>query len=222
MTRHRSFKRLVRLRMEKAGESYTAARAVLLAGAQPIEPGEKPPLATSDERIRERTGMGWEEWFDLLDSSVAPGATHREIARWVADRLGIVPLAWNAQAITHSYEVARRGKVTGQHDDGFTATASRTIAAPPAVVFDALSAWLADAPVVERTTTRGRSARYDWTDDGSRVAITMDAKDAGTRCTVSVSHSRLPDATAYDARKAWWRERLLALEARLETGGDDA
>jgi hypothetical protein len=30
MTRHRSFKRLVRARMEKTGESYTAARAMLL------------------------------------------------------------------------------------------------------------------------------------------------------------------------------------------------
>ncbi len=31
MTRQRSFKRLVRSRMEKTGESYTAARAVLLS-----------------------------------------------------------------------------------------------------------------------------------------------------------------------------------------------
>jgi hypothetical protein len=30
MTRHRSFKRLVRARVEKTGESYTAARAMLL------------------------------------------------------------------------------------------------------------------------------------------------------------------------------------------------
>ena len=31
MTRQKSFKRLVRSRMEKTGESYTGARAVLLA-----------------------------------------------------------------------------------------------------------------------------------------------------------------------------------------------
>ena len=74
--------------------------------------------------------MGWEQWFDLLDGSVSPAATHREIARWVADYLEIDPLAWNAQAITHSYEIARRGKLAGQHDDGFTATASRTVGVP--------------------------------------------------------------------------------------------
>ena len=221
MTQNRSFKRLVRLRMEKTGESYTAARAILLAGAVPIEPGTKPPLATSDERIRERTGLGWEQWFDLLDGSVSPAATHREIARWVADYLEIAPLAWNAQAITHSYEIARRGKLVGQHDDGFTATASRTVAAPPETVYAAFEAWLSDAPLVVRSTSLPRVVRYDWTEDGSRVSITMDAKDGGNRCLVSRSPARIPDAPAYAQRKGWWRERLLALKADLETGPGD-
>jgi hypothetical protein len=48
MTRHRSFKRLVRARMEKTGESYTAARAMLLAAEEPEE-RDGPRLATSDE-----------------------------------------------------------------------------------------------------------------------------------------------------------------------------
>ena len=61
--------------MEKTGESYTAARAVLLAGKD--QPAEQPWLATSDERIRERTGRGWEEWFDLLDEWGAAERTHR-------------------------------------------------------------------------------------------------------------------------------------------------
>ena len=221
MTQNRSFKRLVRLRMEKTGESYTAARAILLAGAAPIEPGTKPPLATSDERIRERTGMGWEQWFDLLDGSVSPAATHREIARWVADYLEINPLAWNAQAITHSYEVARRGKLVGQHEDGFTATASRTVGAEPERVFELLDEWLAGAPLAVRSVSRPQSARYEWTEDRSRVSITLDAKDGGIRCLVGVSHAKLSDATAYETRKAWWRERLLVLKASLEAGDHD-
>ena len=45
MTKERSFKQLVRARMAKTGESYTAARAVLLQAA--------PPLAGA-----ERTGAG--------------------------------------------------------------------------------------------------------------------------------------------------------------------
>src|SRR5690606_5826605 len=87
MTVQRSFKRLVRARMAKTGESYTAARARLLAGTVPEAAGtgeEVPQLVCPDERIRERTGRGWEEWFDLLDTWDARAMGHTEIARRVA------------------------------------------------------------------------------------------------------------------------------------------
>src|SRR6185437_3654724 len=67
MTEHKSFKRLVRARMAKTGESYTAARVMLLR-AEPSSNGTgAPTLKTSDEKIRQRTGRGWEEWFGILD-----------------------------------------------------------------------------------------------------------------------------------------------------------
>ena len=87
MTRQKSFKRLVRHRMEKTGERYSAARAALLAAEQPAGADEpRPPLATSDETIRQRTGRGWEEWFDLLDEWGAADRPHRIIfaANWRA------------------------------------------------------------------------------------------------------------------------------------------
>ena len=97
MTVNRSFKLLVRSRMGKTGESYTAARAALLAGRLPDGPpkvsaagtAEVPVLATSDQAIRQRTGRGWEEWFELLDQAGMVERPHREIARWVADGLGV-------------------------------------------------------------------------------------------------------------------------------------
>ena len=51
MTTQQSFKRRIRSRMEKTGESYTAARAQLLTGDEP----QRISLATSDATIRERT-----------------------------------------------------------------------------------------------------------------------------------------------------------------------
>ena len=51
MTRQKSFKRLVRMRMEKTGESYTAARATLLAAEEP-KAADGPVLTMSDEAIR--------------------------------------------------------------------------------------------------------------------------------------------------------------------------
>ena len=119
MTTQRSFKRLVRSRMEKTGESYTAARAQLLAATS----RSAPRSLTSDETIRERTGRGWEEWFDLLDEWGAAERTHREIARWLAEQQGVHPLAWNVQAIVEQLRAHPRGRPVGEHEDGFTVTA---------------------------------------------------------------------------------------------------
>ena len=220
MTRQRSFKRLVRARMEKTGESYTAARAVLLAGEEP-KAAEQPPLLTSDERIRERTGRGWEEWFDLLDEWGAAERTHREIARWVADQLGIGPLVWDAQAITSSYERARGLREVGETEQGFAVSATRTVAVPVERLFDAVvdearrRSWLPDGELSERTATRPTSARFDWGDGTSRVIVAFDAKGE-QKSTMALQHVRLADGDEAERMKAYWRERVTALKEELE------
>jgi hypothetical protein len=220
MTRQRSFKRLVRSRMEKTGESYTAARAMLLSGEE-RQAAEEPPLLASDERIRQRTGRGWEEWFDLLDDWGAVERTHREIARWVADQLKIGPLVWDAQAITSSYERARGLRAVGETEQGFAASASRTVAVPVERLFDAVvdesqrRSWLPDGELSERTATRPRSARFDWGDGTSRVMVVFDPKGE-QKSTVALQHVRLPDGDAAERMKAYWRERVTALKEELE------
>jgi hypothetical protein len=217
MTTQRSFKRLVRSRMEKTGESYTAARAQLLSGAEP----QRISLATSDETIRERTGRGWEEWFDLLDEWGAADKTHREIARWLAGQQGIHPLAWNAQAIAGSYERARRGRQVGQHEDGFSVTATKTVAVPVERLYDAFvdtslrERWLPDGHLRERTATKPRSARFDWGEDGTRVHVAFAAKGEA-KSTAALAHERLPDGAEAERMKAFWRERVAGLKEVLE------
>jgi uncharacterized protein YndB with AHSA1/START domain len=229
MTRQRSFKRLVRTRMDKTGESYTSARAALLAATEPTtnRADTSAVLATSDERIRERTGRGWEEWFDLLDDMGAADRTHREIARWVADQLGIASLGWYAQAITVSYERARGGRAVGEHSDGFTITATRTVAVPAAELYrmftdsEARHGWLPDIALTVRTARESQSVRFDVGEGEERVNVHFDRR-GDVRSTVSVEHTRLPDERAADATKTLWRQRLDALKAHLEGGEDDA
>jgi hypothetical protein len=218
MTRHRSFKRLVRARMQKTGESYTAARASLLAAAEPA-PAEEPVLATSDDAIRQRTGRGWEEWFDLLDEWRATERSHRDIARWVAEQQGIHPLAWNAQAITMSYERARGLRAVGQRSDGFAVTVSRTVAVPVERLYDAFADEALRGGLRERTATRPKAAHFD-ADDG-RVHVTFLAKGEA-KSTVALEHARLAGAEQADRIKASWRERLTTLKSKLEAGGLDA
>lgn len=221
MTRQRSFKQLVRARMEKTGESYTAARASLLTVEDVPAASAPGPLATSDASIRERTGRGWEEWFDLLDDWGAPERTHRETARWVAEQLGIHPLAWNAQAIVGSYERARGLRAVGEHENGFSISASKTVAVPVERLYDAFvdpglrSGWLPDGELRERTATRPRSARFDWGDGTTRVIVSFAAKGDG-KSTATVQHERLPGADEAERMKAYWRERVTAMKQELE------
>ncbi len=226
MTRQKSFKRLVRSRMDKTGESYTAARAVLLA-AEESAVVEGPPLATSDEVIRRRTGRGWEAWFDLLDEWGAVELGHKEVARRVATELGVESLAWYAQAITVSYERARGLRVVGQRSDGFAITAQRTVAVPLERLFDAFvdgslrGRWLPVDELRVRTATKPKSARFDWAGGETRVNVTfLEKGDANS--TVVVEHARLADAGEAERMKAFWRDRLTALKSQLVGGETDA
>ena len=220
MTRQRSFKRLVRSRMEKTGESYTAASASLLTATEPV-PAARRTLATSDETIRERTGRGWEEWFDLLDEGGAAGRSQREIARWVAEQQGVVPLAWNAQAVAASYERTRGLRAPGEHADGFAISATKTVAVPVERLYDAFvdaslrERWLPDGELRERTATKPRSARFDWGGDGTRVHVAFAAKGEG-KSTAALQHQRLADAAEAERMKAFWRERVAGLKEVLE------
>jgi hypothetical protein len=226
MTRQKSFKRLVRARMARTGESYTAARATLLAADEQTGSG-RPPLAASDERIRARTGRGWEAWFALLDASGMAERPHLEIARWVADQLGAELLDWDSQAVATSYERARGLRAVGERADGFAVSASRTVAVPVEELYDAVldgsrrRGWLEGDELLARTVTRPRTARFDWGDGSTRVMMTLEAKGPG-KSTVTVEHSRLADAEQRDRTGDAWRARLTTLKSLLEEGGSDA
>jgi uncharacterized protein YndB with AHSA1/START domain len=218
MTRQKSFKRLVRTRMDKTGESYTAARATLLA-AEEAKAGERPPLTMSDEAIRRRTGRGWEEWFDLLDEWGASERPHREIARWLAEEQGVD--GWGAQSVTVSYERARGLRAVGEHADGFSVTAQKTVAVPVDRLYEAVvdesqrERWLPGAELHERTATKPKSARFDWGDGDTRVIVGFTAQGEA-KSTVALEHARLPDAGEAERMKAFWRERVAALKETLE------
>ncbi|HEV2784946.1 MAG TPA: DUF4287 domain-containing protein [Solirubrobacteraceae bacterium] len=223
MTSQKSFKRLVRTRMEKTGMSYTAARAALLSAEEPPAPADvaqEPVLTTSEAVIRRRTGRGWEEWFDLLDAWGAVDRPHGEIARWLAAEHGAD--GWSSQSIAVSYERARGLRAVGERADGFAATATKTVAVPVEVLYDAFAdeslraRWLPGAELRRRTATRPKSARFDWGDGQTRLIVSFVAKGEA-KSTLALSHERIADAEQAERHKAFWRERVAVLKEVLET-----
>jgi hypothetical protein len=109
MTKEKSFKRRVRARMSKTGESYTSARSHVSekrdrvqAARTRLAAADKP---ASDTKLQEVTGRTWEAWFSILDRWGARESRYRETVRFLTDEHGVE--AWWAQAITDSYERSR-------------------------------------------------------------------------------------------------------------------
>lgn len=223
MTTQKTFKRRVRARMAKTGESYTAARRQLIADGDQPDPGT-PTYETvvPDDKMREATGKSHEEWFAILDAWGGTDHTHTEIARYVIGELGVP--GWWGQSITVSYERARGMRAVGQMKNGWTINASKTVNVSVDDLFDRVvedrlrKEWLPDADLSLRTATKPKSARYDWEDGSTRVNVSFESKGA-SKATVFMSHERLPDADTAEAMKAYWRSALVDLKTQLETGG---
>lgn len=168
MPRQKDFKRLVRARMQKTGEAYTAARAQILRKSTPVL--SPPPVAAatpvavadpvrrrrmpsapkapgidyaalagvSDAVIKEKTGCPWSRWVPTLDALGAETMSHRDVARLVHEKYKVD--GWWAQTVTVGYERIKGLRVKGQLRNGsYEASKSRTFNAPAETVFDAFA-----------------------------------------------------------------------------------
>jgi uncharacterized protein YndB with AHSA1/START domain len=224
VTEDKSFKRRVRERMTKTGESYTAARAHV-ANKRDRNRAARARLAAtgdraSDAAVERATGKTWEAWFAVLDRWGARSKKHPEIARFLNQDQGVD--GWWSQSITVEYERARGMRIKHQRPDGFSVSASKTVAVPVDTLFEAFvddnerARWLPDTKMSVRTSRRGRGARFDWEDGSSRVVVDFTAKGPA-RSTVALAHERLADADEAETMKAMWRQRLSALKELLES-----
>jgi hypothetical protein len=218
MTANKDFKRLVRARMQKTGESYTAARAHFA----PVRPRTAPPpkleyariAGRSDEILKQRTGCTWERWVKALDHVRAYEWSHRDIARHVSERYKID--GWWAQTVTVGYERIKGLRAIGQRRSGtWEANKSRTFGVSVATLFRAFddarrrARWLGEVKPTVRTATAAKSMRMSWP-DGSLVVVGFTAKGPA-KSQVAIQHEKLPDQATAAKMKAYWGERLVML-----------
>jgi uncharacterized protein YndB with AHSA1/START domain len=210
--------------MSKTGESYTAARGHVAQKRDRVQ-SARTRLAAADERVsdakvKEATGKTWNQWFSILDRWGARNKKHGEIARYLTAEHSVEN--WWAQTVSVAYERARGIRVKYQQADGFTVSATKTIAVPVDVLFDAFvnarrrRKWLTGGRMSLRTSQPSRSARFNWEDGSTRVNVGFIDKGP-SKSTVSVAHERLADADEAETTKAMWKERLVDLKSFLES-----
>ncbi|MEM1246585.1 MAG: hypothetical protein AAGA81_10150 [Acidobacteriota bacterium] len=223
MTQNKDFKRLVRQRMEKTGESYTTARAQLLLQSR----------AQSDADYAERSGMSlssvqkatersWTDWVELLDAAGAETLPHRDIAKIAGAQDGVSP--WWSQQVTVGYERIKGLRDVGQRrGGGYDANKSKTLPVTLTRLYRAFAhktqreRWL-DFEWQLRSSKKDRSLRLD-AENGQRVQLYFlekpEGRDGRPRATVQIQHSGLPSRAAVESTKLEWASRLDALDAFL-------
>lgn len=223
MTTQKLFKRRVRERMSKTGESYTTARGHVARGRERLE-GDRSRLDSarelaSDAKLTEATGRDWQGWLAILDAWGARDRKHTETARYLVDEQGVP--GWWAQSITNGYERARGLRVKHQQPNGFTIYASKTVGVSLEVLFGAFvddharPQWLTDGSMSLRSSQSEKVARFDWADGPTRVMVTFEEKGP-MKSTAYVAHERLADAETAETVKAQWKKRVAALKSYLE------
>ncbi len=171
----------------------------------------------SDAAVEQATGRDWFAWVEELDAWGATDRTHAEIARHVGEAYGVD--GWWAQSVTVGYERIRGMRKPGERPDGFSMNASKTLPVPAEALFalwvddDRRDAWLGAGVLRVRTTSPGKSARFDNLEDGSIVEAYF--VDKGEKSAVQLQVNRLPTAEAMAERKAAWKDRLATLSKHI-------
>jgi len=215
MTKDKDFKRLVRARMEKTGESYTAARAHLLAKSpQPLADDYESLAGMKDDAVRKSTGRSWPEWAALLDRVGAAGWKHAEIARWLRETHDVP--GWWSQMVTVGYERLRGLRDKGQRrGGGYDVNKSKTVRVPLSELWGAFAdevaraRWLGDEKLTIRTANEPKSMRVRLAGDAP-LDVYFEAK-GDAKATVTLQLRELPDRESADRARALWGERLEAL-----------
>jgi hypothetical protein len=215
MTTQEKFKKRVRARMTRTGEKYGAARRALLTTGPDRGWVSHPDV--SDDRIRENTGRGWDEWVAVIDAGPGRDAGHTAIAAWVGEHHEFS--GWWAQSVTVGYERITGLRVPGQRPDGtFSISRSRTLDLEPEefralLLDDAARADLVPGlGLTPRSRAGVRSPRFAVADDaGPRGSLLVSLDPQGSRLKVTVTHERIASAGEAEQWKAYWAEWLAAL-----------
>jgi hypothetical protein len=221
MPTSKDLKRLARSRMKKTGESYTAARAQLIAkrttkAAAAVDYAKK--AGTADAAVRKATGRDWKSWVAELDAVEATKLTHRDIARHVQKTYNIGD--WWSQMVTVGYERIRDLRDRNQRrGGGYEVNKSKTIAVPVGKLYSAFAtargraSWLGDVALKVKKSTPNKTLRMLWPDGSPLEAYFLPKGPAKSQ--VTLQHRELPTAAAAEKMRQYWTERLADLADRL-------
>jgi len=175
----------------------------------------------SDEAVKAKTGKDWAAWFKLLDAAKAQALEHRAIVTLLAKTHGVP--GWWRQMVAVEYERARGLRAVHQKSDGFSVSASRTIAVALPRLFRATATeaqrkrWFPAGRFVASSVTIDKYLRGAW-NGTARLEFGFYAKGSD-KAQITVQVNKLGAARAVTRERMAWKAALAALEKQLSEGG---
>ena len=240
MTQSKKLKQRVRARMQKTGESYSVARAHVVArvdakrtartkAAADRAASSDAKGAVSEARLIEKTGHGFKRWFEVLDRFRARAKGHKAAAKHLVAEHDVS--AWYAQAITVAWERARDIRVVGQTCEGsFQVSVTKALPVSADAAADALedarfvAEWTADMDAGWAAAARegfggpfnragtAPTLRFAGPEGAVDVRITPKTDE---RSSIAVQIRKLDSRERLEAVRAVWKPVLAALRQRL-------
>ncbi len=174
----------------------------------------------SDDAVSAKTGKNWQEWFKLLDAAKAHTMNHTAIAALLRNKHGC-PTWWN-QMVAVQYERERGLREKHQKPDGYSISASKTMAAEAGDIFGCwlypplLRRWLRKVNLKFGKVTVSKSIRST-TENGKTNLDVMFYPKSHKKCQVSVQHSKLKNRAEAMRMKKYWSEALERLKRLVES-----
>jgi|GEM_PF-563318 len=168
-----------------------------------------------DDTVREKTQMSWQEWFASLNASGCGRMTHKEIVAYLRKNHNLTP--WWQQMVTVMYELYVKKREKHRKEIGYEISVSRTIQAPVKDLYNAWliekirKLWLPQVQISIRKATQWKSMRITWKDGKTSLEVNFYPK-GGSKCQITVQHSKLPDSRSADRMKKYWAEKLELLK----------
>jgi len=175
----------------------------------------------SDEAVKAKTGKDWAAWFKLLDAAQGRTLEHRAIVTLLSKTHGVP--GWWRQMVAVEYERARGLRAVHQKSDGFSVSASKTIAVALPRLFRASATesqrkrWFPAGNFVASSVTKEKYLRGAWK-EGARLEFGFYAKGTD-KAQITVQVNKLGSARDVARERAAWKAALAALETQLSGSG---
>jgi hypothetical protein len=171
-----------------------------------------------DDAVKAKTGRTWSGWFGLLDKAGAKKLTHGAIAGLLVDKHGVP--GWWSQMVTVEYELSRGLREQHQKSDGYSVSATKTIATSLASLFEATvnqaqrKQWFPKGVFKLTSKTKNKYANGEWK-EAARLNVGFYTTGTG-KAQIAIQVSKLATRRAVEGERKAWKAALAKLQTALE------